>query len=122
MLKNIVLFSIVLLMSGCFEQTPKCSEKEVVDVLTKVLSNDSRTAKVNPDFIVELSQNKENGIRSCSAKNVEFSYKIDKNNEFISSVKKGFMDAAPELRKSTVEYDVMLNDNKDKFIVEVKKL
>lgn len=88
MLKNIILFSGVLLMTGCFEKTPKCSDVEVVELLTKVLSNDSRTAKVNSDFIVELSQNKENGIRTCSAKNVEFIYKIDKNNEFISSLKK----------------------------------
>lgn len=118
MRKSMVIAMIAILFSGCFQEAPKCSNKEVLGLLQKLLNTDHITGTILNDYIIETDINDKKNIRTCKTR-VDFQYKVDENNKWSAYFKKEFMGNSRLLNNIEVKYEVMLNDSGDKYIVSL---
>lgn len=127
-IKTILTFSLIAYISfysGCSSdlpnQTPKCSNGAVVNVLTELLTSSSRKATIDIDVIRQIDFDEQNGMRTCQT-NVDYVFSVDDNNRFITSFKKamtGSPDGVSKMNK--ISYTVVLGETGKKFIVNLKE-
>lgn len=121
---NSLLLSSIFLFSGCFSdlvnKTPKCSANEIVTTLGTLLNTESRKATIDMDMIREVNLNEQNGMRTCQT-NVDYVYSVDKENPFISSMKKAMTGSKDGISKmNDITYTILLGETGKKYIVMVK--
>ena len=115
-----MLLIIAIVFNGCdlLNKTPKCSNKNVIETLTKLLNTKDRKVTINIDLIREVTY--KNGIRICKTF-MDSIYSVDKDIRWITALQKSFMESSEKNKNQQVNYRVMMNDIGNKFIVEFFK-
>lgn len=117
--------AIVFIFNACssdlLNRTPKCSDADVVDTLTKLLNADGRKATIDIDMVRQIELNDQNGMRTCQT-NVDYVYSVSENNPLMSSFKKALTGSPEGISKfNNLTYTVTLGETGKKFIVSVKE-
>lgn len=109
--------STVIFFNACssdlFNQTPKCSNSNVIETLKSVLDNESRKSTIHTDLIMQRSLDKETGMRTCTAV-VDFT---DINNGLMGSIKEA-VGVDKVSKDNKVIYTLIMNDIGDKYILQ----
>ena len=122
-----LLLSSVFLFSGCsgdlLNQTPKCSDKGVVETLSKVLSTDSRKVTIDLDMIRQVNLDEQNGMRTCQT-SVNYAYSVGENSGFIGKAidgfKMGIAGSEGVSNNNNIVYTVVLGETGKKYIVTLQ--
>ena len=124
LLSIMLLVTLVLTTTGCLDQllkkTPKCSDENVVQELSKILNTDlvyATKAEIKKDLIMLVGENEQTGMKTCKV-TVDYSLKNDSNNSIVSMMNR--IPIMSDIAKNkTITYTVELSQDKKTNVIKV---
>jgi len=122
----IFLLSAIIFFNACsnlLNQTPKCSDTDVVGTLSRILSSDSRKVTIDVDMIRQIALNEQNGMRTCET-NVDYIYSVDEKggplDKWVDEFKMGMVGSDGVSKNNNISYTIVLGETGKKYIVQLK--